>query len=287
MRRARTERPENFEVDLSHPLMRGAVLLGLGQSHHSFRYRDESDKGNHGLLTGYTGAGNTPVDRWGRALGRAVLGFDRIGDKVPCAQSVSASATGTYAAWTNLTLGLYQFVMGDGNIATDRNGVSLYWATANKPIFEVSNATTYKLIIANNALSAGWSHVAGVWDGAFLQLYINGRSAAAAVASTLVPTPAYALQIGYAAQNSGGYMAGGSLADECAWSRALTPAEIGILADPSNVMLSGAIREPRPRRNFIGQAGEAPPGVGVRYGGAIRWAGGGVGVRRGGALRGA
>jgi hypothetical protein len=283
MRRARTERPENFEVDLSHPLMRGAVLLGLGQAHHSIRYRDESVKGNHGVLTNMDPATDW---LWEPKLGRRALDFDGSNDSIslpgPCLASFAAASASVWVRFSTLPLtggfsptplsvvsgtGTSGFRLIECAIASGDMGVS------SSPGASYGKCSAGGLIAVNT-----WAHLAFTFNGA-IALFLNGRELAIAgdaYASIVSNT------IGGRSSTTG--LITGLLADPCIWPRALSPAEIMQLADPSNVMLSGAIREPRPRRNFVGWR----PSAGVRYGGALRaGCSGGGGVRRGGALRGA
>ena len=258
MRRARTERPENFEVDLSHPLMRGAVLLGLGQAHHSIRYRDESAKGNHGTLTGYTGAGNTPADRWGRALGRAVLEFNGSSDDVPLDSSLFNCPSFTAAAWVRFdAVNKYHYVW-----ARDDDGTSRYFVlgcdTGARPYAVVWNASNSlaEMRPSVTVTAKSWYHLALTYIPGSQKVYLNGRVidtatlAGDAKSSGTTPT--------HLGKQAGSAWLAGAVGDAVFWSRALSPAEIMQLADPSNVMLSGAIREPRPRRNFIGQVAAKP-----------------------------
>ena len=68
-----SQRPEWFTLNPESPLHRGLVFAGLGRVHGAGNYFDSSPYRNHGTLTGYTGAGNTPANRWSKALGRNVL----------------------------------------------------------------------------------------------------------------------------------------------------------------------------------------------------------------------
>ena len=282
MRRARTERPENFEVDLSHPLMRGAVLLGLGQAHHSIRYRDESAKGNHGVLTNMDPATDW---LWEPKLGRWALDFDGSNDYVqlPLLPPIRASACwchlGAIPDWFTLSLfstntGYPYFYCWDMAIANYGGA----WTTQGYISDGVTQVTGTAVPMAKVLTHIGLNLVGG-----YLDLYING-TLQAHDATAVIPIAGVAAFTRVGDTSSGSMTYIGKLSDLCLWSSARSPADFASLADPSNVMLSGAIREPGLRRSFIGQAG-AVPSVGVRYGGAFRVAGGGV--RRGGALRGA
>jgi len=291
MRRARTERPENFEVDLSHLLMRGAVLLGLGQSHHSPRYRDESAKGNHGVLTNMDPATDW---LWEPKLGRRVLDFDGSNDYIGGLTKVPVPAIWTYAAWvyiavypvpTDSRCGICMTFANDPGSGTHDRGLGIETAAQGGRVAAYQYAGGEIYGYGPVVPLSAWNHLVASYDGTNLRSYCNGIAgspSASGVGYAGYTTPELVL-----ARVVNTYLSG-RMSDCLCWLRALSPAEIMQLADPSNVMLSGAIREPRPRRNFVGQVGAPAASVAVRYGGALRaGCSGGVGVRRGGALRGA
>jgi hypothetical protein len=272
-------------MDLSHPLMRGAVLLGLGQSHHSLRYRDESDKGNHGVLVGYTGAGNTPADRWERRLGRPSLGFQTAGDYVSLPVSFS-SETFTVALWASGFEYGKSYVIGDSGAAPySRFLLGAADGVGDEVIIWIGDGSTYGMLGTPffKTKCAELHHFAATRQfGATPRMYVDGVEGVVTGTSTKTATVSW--RIAPQGYRPFGGLASCRVIDPCLWTRCLASAEINMLADPSNVMLSGAIREPRPRRNIAGWR----PSVGVRYGGALRaGCSGGIGVRRGGALRGA
>jgi len=231
MKRARTERPENFEVDLSHPLMRGAVLLGLGQAHHSLRYRDESGYAKHGTLFG-----STPAGRWGRALGRASLGFAGTPDyvRVPCFDVI-----GTVAMWLRPVSGTNGFgCLLDARNNGDSGTGYIFWNT-DTTLLKSSGTTYVNGKLASLVPASVWSLL--VVTGFTLVSGMNPKEFVVGTHS-----------------NYTNHLLTGAIEDYMIWSRILSPAEIMQLADPSNVMLSGAIREPRPRRSFVGQVAAKP-----------------------------
>ena len=253
MRRARTERPENFEVDLSHPLMRGAVLLGLGQAHHSIRYRDESQYGNHGVLTNMA-----PVARWvwSTKLGRRILGFDGINDRVMLPQSgtlLTNSPNYTVAFWSTLPMPLSGAWFSWDKATSWRctfayNGASVFWRTRTAGGGNTNDVTVTTLP------ASGLAHVALVYRGTTKTAFVNGISE---TPQTSVVGPTGFSDADFIAIGASGDFSGStcSIGDWCFWQRALSAAEIMRLADPSNVMMSGAIREPGLRRSFVGQVG--------------------------------
>jgi len=262
MRRARTERPENFEVDLSHPLMRGAVLLGLGQAHHSIRYRDESQYGNHGVLTGYTGAGDTPADRWVwiDTLGRRGLGFDGSDDYVlsPCPLVLSTTSPLSASWWSKAASvnSLRAFLAIQTATGNAYQLISVWYASGFRGLFCGRFGTSNLSAKPSVAITqTDWHHfcLTCIGGSSALVLYVDGKlNSAVANANVGVGNPG--IYLGYAYSS---YYTALTMADVIVHSRVLSAAEIMRLADPSNVMMSGAIREPRPRRNFVGQVGAA------------------------------
>ena len=260
MKRARTERPENFEVDLSHPLMRGAVLLGLGQAHHSIRYRDESAKGNHGVLTNMDPATDW---LWEPKLGRRVLDFDGSNDyvEIPSPGNVLDGKLVTFACWFNVPSGTAT----DYPRFIDRiysGQFAFYWTTSTTIFAAALNTTGGAQDISNLGVSVpigSWHHVVYVYNGADVLLYLDGllKSTTSFPDGVLANSTAI-VRIGQRVDAGTARNFLGIMADTCLWSRALSAAEINMLADPSNVMLSGAIREPRPRRSFVGQVAAKP-----------------------------
>jgi hypothetical protein len=267
MHRLQTERPETFRLNLLHPLARGLVFAGLGMGGKTFLYKDSSrdSGGNDGTLTGYTGAGNTPVDRWSRALGRACLTFNAVAtNRVNCGTGLQLKPTGaaTWALWSKYTgTGANtEYFFGDCGAGGHRG-----------MFFEVVSSTQVALLVGTGAdtyyssnFTVGvpyigiWTHWACVFrPGQGIYCYQNGILIGSKTTSP--PAALYQNDLPFIWGNRGDLSIywPGLQADPCIWSRALSPAEIGVLADPSNVMLGGLIRDPRPNRSFVGQVGSA------------------------------
>jgi hypothetical protein len=262
MKRARTERPENFEVDLSHLLMRGAVLLGLGQAHHSIRYRDESDKGNHGTLTGYTGAGNTPADRWGRALGRFCLSGNGTSSYAafPAPSGLSNLKPFSLSLWAKRTDGATTqrgLVSLQLSSPTDQLAAVYWWDTYNGLWVARAQASAQGAKVGAAFTQSNWNHfvVTSLGGAVRNSIYVNGRLNDAAVPDAMTASAVGIMVLGNIYYNFG---AAAQFCDLLIHDRVLSVAEINMLADPSNVMLSGAIREPGPRRSFVGQVAAKP-----------------------------
>ncbi len=256
--RVRTERPENFQVDLGSQLARGAVFLGLGQAHHTARYRDESAYGTHGVLTTMD-----PLTDWGwdTTLGRWVLDFDGASDHIPI--PVTGLDSITIACWVKTA-----------NVSAHRPFVT---CTKNAPkwglLFRIDGGTVIQWHVETSTAGEAscdaphpganlWFHACGTHVPGRQELYVDGA---------LVDTDNRAGNVAYAHPNLqigreedyARYMYG-RLADVCIWDRALSLPEVAALADPSNVMLrcggSSLIAEPRPRRGVVGQVGAPPAG---------------------------
>ena len=252
-----TERPPNPRLKGGTWVSRGLVFANIGGGAKTPRYLDASGHGNHGALTGYTGAHNTPVDRWGRALGRACLGTNASSDYIAVASITQAAHPVPFSAscWFRFPVDpgayyvstIYSHVLADNPMPGWTFGAGndnfLHWTI---PVFN-SGPT-----IAFSKGDRGWHHVAGTYDGSTARFYLDG----------IPGTPA---TVAFSPQNTtlklmmGKYYASPSVADPCLWSRILSPAEIARLADPAwSVTMGGAIYT-RPRRSFVGQVGGEPP----------------------------
>jgi hypothetical protein len=267
MRHAReTERPDDYQVDLSADIFRGLVFANFGHGRGSLKYTDDSGKGNHGTLTGFTGVGNTPVDRWGRAMGRSYLYFDGTHDYIPTTAFPFVVGPYTFSAWINTSS------LSARRSVADLNGIasSLEVGTINGVANCAAHDTAaYWCTTPSNAISVNqWTHI--VWQRLdnvqtvtvphHLAIYVNGVS---------VGTPSSAATLNSDAGNTAARYIGcrsnlgqlwlGGIADPCLHARALSPSEIACLADPAwSVMLGGAIYT-RPNRSFVGQVGGGAP----------------------------
>jgi len=257
--RVRTERPENFQIDPGAALARGAVLLPLGQDHHTSRYRDESADGNHGTLTGM----DPPTDWvWAPELGRWALDFDGSDDCVliPASASIDTGPAATFAAWIKTAaLATGQVFIGQGHSSDDRD----FWIYESDNLIFWYQGTAGPVIPQASVEDDEWHHVCGTYDGVTLRAYLDG-------VLTGTPTAAakqagHNLGLGINAYGNGQHPAGAKRAsDVLVYDCALPPSKIAALADPSNGMLrcggSQIIREPRPRRSFVGFGGVPPLG---------------------------
>jgi hypothetical protein len=174
------DRPQDFRLNGNSPLARGLVFAGLGRMPRQGLYWDSSFARNHGTLTGYTEAGNTPVDqwKWDSCLRRWVLGFDGVADYISSGLEQTTLGTAfTYMTWAYPTIasnyrgiagphesdhrGIVFFQYADG--WTVSAGLGDSWASGVSPIPLPLNA---------------WSHLCAVWDESsgslVISVYLNG-----------------------------------------------------------------------------------------------------------------
>jgi hypothetical protein len=262
-----TDRPDDFQVDLGADIFRGLVFANFGRARGSLKYVNECDPKNPGTLTGFTGAGNTPVDRWGRAMGSPFLGFVLVNsNRVLASQSIMAGALPiTLSCWArarNVTAN--STLIGVWANGADGFYLSLAGAATGDPVQAVAEHTvSYGIAGAGTFVAESWVHVAGVFTSSTSRLcYCNGV-AGTANTTAVTPTGLNLFGVGVYAGTGGPIYSDCDVRDPCIWSRALSPSETSCLADPAwSVMMGGAIYT-RPNRSFVGQGG-APPATNRR-----------------------
>jgi len=262
MRRHRqTQRPEGFEVDLSHPLFQGAVFLGLGRSPGSTHFHDSSGRDNHGTLTGMDPATDWV---WAADLGRRALDFDGSNDYVYTDQIFNIIAGDwTFSAWIHASSSMAQYDCAFGNCDAGGTGYRLwtrdaanykwYWETngsANNVVSLAAIDTTAPHHVCCRVQDAG--NVIDLYVDAVLQNTKASANVTIGVGATFL----------IANHTSSSRYFPMQCSDMCVHNRLLAPSEIAALADPSNVMLGGAIVGPRRRWIVVG-AGGAPPPSGI------------------------
>ncbi len=240
------ERPPEFDLNPQASLARGLGLAGLARFTRSTRYHDSSLYGslygNHGTLTNYTGAGDTPADmwQWDNYLGRWVLGFAAANPANYVAMSFPFSyPTNTFTCWINLT-------------DSDTNG-SIPWGTAttNACYWQLQSTTLVVVqtasctVTSTNFWNSTWMHLAflnyGNAAGTKKEVWCNGVLIGTTTnAATALASGTLAWRLGAWTSNTD-WRCRGKLADPCFYGRVLSASEISALADPSNVMLSGLI----------------------------------------------
>ena len=254
------ERPPIFDLNhSSSPLARGLVFAGLGSGPGAGMYVDSSFARNHGLLTNMD-----PATDWCNTdIGPAILLSDN-NDSITVPDAPSLNPTSELTLWTmcyptDLTTPAYPSLFGKGwaqqfNLIADYSGGGAYAGNA-RAIVHIGGVrrdlTNGSAMVVNK-----WQSVAMVVRSGYQRLYHNGVGADPFSYTGAITVTANDLLIG---DSSSQQSFAGYISSACIWNRALSPSEIAVLADPSNVNLSCGgvplIREPRPMRNFIGQAG--------------------------------
>ena len=187
---------------------------------------DASGSGNTGTISG----GVTHVT--GKIGG--ALSFNGTTGRVTVADSTSLDITHalTVAAWVRSGSTGTQYLVKKADIDAT-NGYELSLADTGKPFFRLNQASsgnTYRVngpspIAANGST---WVHLAGVYDGTTMTLYVNGVAVASAPGPASIGTNSGPLVMGD--QPSGGYPFLGALDDVRVYDRALSASEIATLA---------------------------------------------------------
>ncbi len=231
-----SRRDRQFVLNRRSPLAGGLVSAALGAHAGTTLYRDSALLGRDGTLSGFTGAGNAPKDRWAwdETLGRFVLGFNGSADYVPVTLP-SLAGHRSAACWLKSTATAATTFLGAYNASTPYNGWGLALnlnATGNFGFwngYSWNNSTS-----ATGYNSGAWCHAVATFDGSNIHFFKNGvadGSPAAASPSTFAGPHA----IGATSAGSSAFP--GTLADVMIWSRAISGAELAPLSDPANVDL--------------------------------------------------
>jgi Concanavalin A-like lectin/glucanases superfamily len=142
--------------------------------------RDWSGNGNHGQL-GSTSAVDTNDPTWVRGIfGTSALRFDGNDFvRVPDSPALKPQQL-TLSAWVKAsgTPGTYRYVIGKGGDACVSSSYAL-WTGYNGGLgFYVWNGEeqiTGGLVAPERIWDGRWHHVAGTWDGANAEFYVDGK----------------------------------------------------------------------------------------------------------------
>lgn len=252
MRRGRpSQRPDAFRLDRGAPLSRGMLGAWLGQHAGASLYHDAGEH-RHGTLTGFTGAGNTPADRWAfsSTLGRRSLTFDGSGTYVPSLlPALTSTPAVTVAAWVNATsVAATRYAISDYNFGT----ICTVGLAVNSAAKWIANVFDSVAVTGPTATAGRWTHLAmtrgSLSASTSVTLWVDGV-AYTGTAGTAVGGDTFT--VGRPGGLASFYWSG-QIADPAAWSRVLSPAEITALADPANVDLRvGGVPLVRPIRRFF------------------------------------
>lgn len=209
---------------------------------------DSSGNAMHG-----TRSGNATTLGDGR-LGRGGL-FDGTGDYVSVSDHATLDITGdlTLSAWVYRTGGTNQYVISKTNDSSD-GGYALLIGSSGEVYCRTVNGSGHNDSYTPTGLvtsDSTWHHLAAVRNGTSCEVWVDGvkRTATRATHTTLTANTNI-LAIG--SQPSGGNYMLGRIDDARVYSRALTDAEISILAKPGY--------------DILGAKASSYPGTGFSWG---------------------
>jgi hypothetical protein len=143
----------------------------------------------------------------------------------------------TYSIWANPSATQTQRVLiGRHNDATGGSAVGI--DTNNTIKFHLNNYTTQRVLTSRALPNNQWSHIIGTWDGATLNVYINGEIAGTSSPSTSITYPSLNTQIGRWVGGGAQYF-NGKIDQARIFNRALTPLEVESLYRERTVVCGG------------------------------------------------
>jgi hypothetical protein len=254
------ERPPDFKLNPQHPLSVGLVWAWMGRFPGGTMAYDQSPGKANGVLTGFTGAGNLPVDRWlwDRSLNRFSLYCNGTSDYINISSVKLPGGNGpivSAACWLKWPgAGNYSVMLSYGSDSAGRRYLWYIDSSTGRQIFDPYGASSY----CATALTAGaMTHVGyrlnGSSGGSLTNFFQSGKS---------YSPSGSCLGVNIATMNNGtiGYYASTyyplTVADFGIWSRLLSDYEFSALADPGNVDLRvGGVPWILPIRKFWPVAG--------------------------------
>lgn len=216
---------------------KGLVFAGLGAHPGSRIFRDSSGRHNHGTLEPDFATG--PTWLWDAELGRHVTQYDGSDDYITVPHSASfLFGTGdfTIAVWFNRS---NNGIMLGKDTNTDRQWILTFaFTTGFKLSFISIPDGPLQLNGATDVLSGVWYHGAVTRRAGTLTIYLDGIADGTAASSAAINGTN---DINIGRREFPGFPDSfiGSLSDPLIYSRALSPAEIAWLADPTNRLVQG------------------------------------------------
>jgi hypothetical protein len=273
MHRHPLERPEDFELNTDCQLAQGLVFAGFGRHTKTNRYHDSSVYGNHGTLTNMDPATDWV---WSDELGRLVLDFDGISDfvKIPAFSAIVGPAI-TWSVWCKLggendvdiimeSSTYYNYYIGTFMCSAASSEIRCY--------LRVPEGYNGGTIVRPS--TGAWFHLSVVQDTSLVkEKEVTPRINGTLVTFTQTHNDEGANFVSYDIYL--GSREGSSLftkmqqADLCIHNRPLSPAEIAILANRSDPMLSGLILPPKRRLWGVSLGGVTPAYRNLILGGGV------------------
>jgi hypothetical protein len=250
-------------VERAHPLNVGRVAWWLclpgfmgGAKFRDLMSNPSYEVGNHGTLTNMVQGGASGWRGTNRPGGMGVLAFDGTDDyvRIPSSASIKPTTAISLCGWFLVSA----FVNSQKILALDyrANGT---WSPPyvayslntdeggnRKASFPIVISGSLREISGSTTLTIGtWYHVAGVYDGVTMKVYVNGR-----LDGTLSQTGTidYGTSLDLTIGRDSAYQAGatesmnGSLDDLSIWNRPLSPTEVASLYNLSLRAYPGVLR---------------------------------------------
>jgi len=217
-----------FNLDLTHPLSNGLVFAGLGNNPRTIKYLDSSLKGNHGTLTNM----DPPTDWvWSPELNRYVLDFNGSSQGVHGPVQRSANAVQSLSVWARPSSlpATVRFLLTIG--ASTR--VTALRVSGMKKLTGYTYESDGGLALreGNTVWSVDkWYHCAMTVAFGAVNIYLNGTADGAPVSWDGTVSADTVYSIGRVDTSDNTYEWIGNIADPCYWNRALSLAEIQLLA---------------------------------------------------------
>ncbi|MHC4249021.1 MAG: LamG domain-containing protein, partial [Planctomycetota bacterium] len=224
--------------------------------------KDTSGRGVNGTVTG---------GRWVKGRIGNALNFDGVDDRVMVANESNFDIRSaiTVAAWVKIdSFSKYcEAIVCKGDTAWRLHRHRL----TNSLGFACNGLTGTPILQGNASVVDGeWHHVAGVYDGTTMYLYVDGRMDASAPARGDMATSDAPVHIGDNSEKTKRRWCG-AVDDVRVYERALSAGEIGTLADPARLAAAerGAPAEAGTPR--VAPRSAPPPGMGIRQGLVGHW----------------
>jgi hypothetical protein len=162
--------------------------------------KDSSGLGNHGTLKGGTNTAGPTINATGK-IGTGYT-FDGTDDYVTVADhaTLKPAAAVTVEAWFKVSSfgGNVDCLLEKGGTTAGNHGYAVVFRSAGRMAFGLADGSTnYVLEGVKAGLGDGaWHHVAAVWDGSTMYLYVDGVLDASRAAAPTTITGTRALTIG-------------------------------------------------------------------------------------------
>ena len=241
-------RPANFELDYSHPLARGLVFAGLGNAAGGNRYHDSSTHRNP--ADGASTFDPTTDWVWSQELRRwTILGNFTSEQHVIATPAPVLVEPLTMVCWCkpeSASEASIPFAMGDTGGISGCFRIAYRGDQAGDPFdaTKISTGGTEGNAFSPAGKGLAWQHVAGTFSSTTSRTcWLNGVAGSEDTTSAS-DAGVDNITVGALQRSSLMYGFTGLIADAMAWNRILSATELSELADPSNVMLSGMLKEP-------------------------------------------